>query len=187
MTQIGTDSSPRYGLIKTIYLLLLFVVPYFIISLPGSPQWLYRAIAVSMFFTLITAGTLWYGLSSKTRMILPGGKLNEPQFDNIRPRIEKGIRITVVIMAVFFAAALVLPFMLDLIQLGSQEPTRITATPVDRSVPLFGVWFLEQSVQLSRGEKNYDLYYSWEPLRVGEKYEFFILPRSRLILEFRKL
>jgi hypothetical protein len=188
MSQQGLDNRSYSGIIMAIYFLILFVVPYALILLPGVPQWLCRSIAVSVFLVLLTGGTFWYGLSSKTRMILPGGKLSEPQFSDLRPKMEKRIRIMVVVFGVFLALVLGLPFTMDIIQLAKNgEPMRITATALDKSVPLFGMWFLEQSVRFSRGGKNYHLFYSLQPLRVGEEYEFIVLPRSRLILDFRNL
>jgi|HubBroStandDraft_2_1064218.scaffolds.fasta_scaffold83564_2 hypothetical protein len=171
---------------KAAFFFLLFVFPYWLLSLHTFQQWVSRAIAVSLFLTLMISATFWYGLSSKTRMIMPGGRLSQPQFDDFRPQMEKRIRIFIVLFGVFACIVMGIPFARDLIQLSStREPIRITATTVDKSVPLFGLWFLEQSVRISRPGLEYHLFYSLQPLLVGQKYEFLILPRSRVILEAR--
>jgi hypothetical protein len=182
-------TEPKTGnrSMRILYAVLLFVVPYVVISLPGVPRWLGRTVAASIFIFFMTVATFWFGLSPKSKMIRPGGKLSQPQFDSVRPLIERRIRILVVVFGVFAFFTITLPFTEDLIQLAAgQKPLRITGTTTDKSIPLFGVWFLEQSVRLTRGGKNYSLFYSWEPLRVGKTYEFVVLPRTRLILDFRE-
>jgi hypothetical protein len=169
------------------YVLLLFVVPFIVLSIPGLPHWMGRVIGISIFIFFMTIGSFWYGLSPTTVMIRPGAKLARPEFDSIRPHIERGMRATVIIFAVFFLVVVTRPFTMDLIQLArGGKPVEITARPVAKQVPLFGIWFVEQSVRFVRGDKDYSLFYSSQPLRVGEEYEFIVLPRSRLILDFRE-
>jgi hypothetical protein len=182
-----TSNKSRF-ILKASVFFLLFVFPYWLISLSSPQPWISRAIAVSLFLVLMISATFWYGLSSKTRMIMPGGTLSQPQFDDMRPQMERRIRIFVVLFGVFASIVMGIPFARDLIQLSAtRDPIRITATAVDKSVPLFGLWFLEQSVRISRPGLEYHLFYSLQPLRVGQKYEFLILPRSRVILDARRV
>jgi hypothetical protein len=173
---------------RRLFLFLFLVLPYIIVSLPGVPQWFGRTIATSMFIVLMPAFMLWYGLSPRTKMIGASGKLSQPQYDSVRPTIEKNIRVFFVLVGVVSFVYLTVPFGTDLVRLmGDEKPLNITGAVKDKSVPLFGLWFLNQAVHISQETKvKYNLYYSWKPLRVGETYQFVVLPRSRVILEFRE-
>ena len=81
---------------RNVLLVILIVVPFILVSLPGIPHRLGRTIAVSSLFFLLTAVILWVGLNPKSKIIFPGGKLSQPEFDSVRPRIEKGIRLVIV-------------------------------------------------------------------------------------------
>jgi hypothetical protein len=172
----------------SLFFVLIFVIPFVVLIVPGVPQWLGRTIATSILIFSFTVGVFWYGLSSKTKMIVSPGKLSQPQYDSARPLIERNIRIIVVLFGAFFFYYLTFPFSVDLATLiGGKTPLRISGMVRTKSVPLFGVWFIEQSVMISPETKvKYQLYYSWDPLRVGETYEFLVLPRSRVIIEFHE-
>jgi len=171
-----------------LFRVLIFVIPFVVVSLPGIPQWLGRTIATSVLIFSFTVGVFWYGLSSKTKMILPSGKLSQPQYDSVRPVIERNIRVLVLLFGAVFFYYLTFPLSIDLAHLiGGETPLKITGIVKGRSVPLFGLWFVEQSVRVFPDTKvKYQLYYSWKPLRVRETYEFVVLPRSRVILEFHE-
>lgn len=119
-------------------------------------------------------------------MIRPGGKLAQPQYADVRPKIERNIRIVVLAFGVFFFFILTLPFSEDLIQLAAtQKLLRITEVVRSghsgyRSGPRL-------SVSLSGSQKDYTLYYPTKTLNVGDNYEFVVLPRSRVILDYREL
>jgi hypothetical protein len=121
-------------------------------------------------------------------MILPSGKLSQPQYDSVRPTIERNIRVLVVLFGAFFSYYITFPFSIDFARLvGGETPLKMTGIVRGRSVPLLGLWFVEQSVRIFPETKaKYYLYYSWRPLRVGETYEFVVLPHSRVIIEFHE-
>jgi hypothetical protein len=168
-----------------IFLALIFVIPCVIVSVPRIPPPSARIIATSIFVFSCTVGIFWYGLSSKTKMILASGKLSRPEYDDVRPKIEKNIRILVGLFGAFFCYYITVPFSIDLARLVAGEtPLRITGIVRSRSVRLFGLW---QSVRIApEARAKYYLYYSWRPLRVGEEYELFVLPHSRVIVEFHE-
>ncbi len=70
---------------------------------------------------------------------------------------------------------------------GDEKPISIVGVIKNKSVPLFGLWFLKQGIQLSYGARSYTLLYSWTPIRFDRSYEFVVLPRSRMILDFREI
>src|ERR1700720_1285131 len=110
-----------------LFRILIFVIPFVVVSLPGVPQWLGRTIATSILIFSFTVGVFWYGLSSKTKMILPSGKLSQPHYDGVRPTIERNIRILVVLFGTFFSYYLTLPFSVDIARLiGGETPLKIT-------------------------------------------------------------
>ncbi len=173
---------------KILFFLALFLVPYLLVSLPGVPRWVGRTIGAGILIFLMTGATFWFGFSPKSAIIRPGSKLSQPQFDRVRPDVEHGIRILAVGFGFFLLIYVTFPFASDLARLATgQRPLRIIETAQYKSVPPFGVWFLEQSVRFSRDGKSYRLFYSWEPLHVGDQYEFVVLPRSRFILDFRRI
>jgi hypothetical protein len=95
----------------------VLVIPFVIVSLPGLPQWLGRTIATSILLFSFTVGVFWYGLSPRTKMILPSGKFSQPQYDSLRPSIERNIRVLVVLFGVFIFYYLTFPFSMDLARL----------------------------------------------------------------------
>jgi hypothetical protein len=169
---------------RGIAIFLLFILPFAVVSLPGIPTAAGRLVAVS---SLLFAGPvifLWYGVNPKSKIIGERAKLSE----KARPHVERIARVLIVAFAVFFVYVLTVPFATDLFYYakGKEKPITIVGVIKDKSVPLFGLWFLKQGVRLSYGAKSYALLYSWTPIRFDRSYEFVILPRSRMILDFRE-
>jgi hypothetical protein len=166
---------------------LVFVLPVVIVSLPGIPVWLSRSIAVSTFIFFTTVGIFWFGLSPKSKMIM-GGSLAESRYDRVRPKIDLGIRGVVVAFGVLFFVYKTLPLGKDIFHLATGEkPTKLTATVAYRTSSMGAVLLGERSVRFARDTTSYYLFYSWtSPLYIGESYEFLVLPRSRMILDFRR-
>jgi len=172
----------------SIAIFFLLVFPFIVVSIPGVPTPMGRAVAVSCFVCLLPLAVIWYGISPKVKMIRASGKLSEPRFDKVRPYIETSIRALIVACGLFFSYAVTVPIGLDLFRfMAGEKPTRVIGVTTDKSVSLGGLWFLKQSVQLGSGRTTYYLFYSWEPLQVGQSYEFLLLPRSKVILEFHKI
>jgi len=117
-------------------------------------------------------------------MIRPGGTLLQPQFDRVRQRIEWAIRFVVLAFGVFFFFVLTFPLGKDLLLLTvGQKPLRITRTlEYGRSGGRAGNPV--ENIGLSDDVKEYQLYYPTKALRVGHKYEFVVLPNSRIILDY---
>ena len=177
--------------VKYIYWMIamffVFVLPLVVVNVDAFPAWQGRAIAVSSLLFFFTVAIFWYGLNPNTKMIRGGG-LAEPRFDKIRPRIELGIRAAVVLFGVFFAVFNTFPLAADLVHLAKGEPpVRRAATVQSRTSALGGVLLGQSSVRLADPGQSFYIFYNWsKPLRVGESYEFVILPRSRMILDFRE-
>jgi len=165
--------------IRWLVVIAILLGPYLFLQSPGVPQALGRTIAVSIWAFCAPAAILWFGL--KSQMIRPGGKLYQPQFDDVRPKIERNLRILVMAFGVFYFFILTLPFAEDLIQLGnSQKLLRITEEVKYRRSGRGPM----QSIGLSYRDKSYYLFYGTKLLKVGSAYEFVILPRSRMILDY---
>jgi hypothetical protein len=163
--------------------LSIFIAPYLVLRLPGVPQTLGRTIAVSILLIGGPVAIFWFGL--KSQISRPGAKLYQPQFDSVRPRIEWAIRILVLPFGAFFLFVLTLPLGEDLFLLAvGQKPLRITKrvkyTRSDRPGNP------RESIGLSDEDKSYQLYYPTKALRLGDTYEFVVLPRSRMILDYRE-
>jgi hypothetical protein len=170
---------------KKILLVCLFIVPYLVIALPGIPRWCERLIAVSLFLIVTTALVFWVGIDPKLRIIPATARIRGPEFDGIRPKIELGVRLLLLGFGIFVLLFTTWPLLQDLAHLSfGERPTQITRAPESRSVPLFGAWFVVQFVTFSPNERSYSLWYSLEPLQIGESYELVVLPRSRMILDF---
>ena len=127
---------------------------------------------------------LWFGL--KSRMIRPGGKHYQPRFNAVRPDIERNIRIIVMAFVAFFVYFESVPFAQDLIGFRTSDgPLRITKEVKYIERGGYHNW-VEESVGFSDGGKSYYLWYPSKSLRVGGKYELSVLPRSRMILDYRE-
>jgi hypothetical protein len=171
-----------------IYLFLaVFVLPYVLVSLPHIPLWLGHTAATSVLVFVGTAAILWVGLSRHSKFIRTSGKLSEPQYADSLPKIEKGIRLMVLGMALLICFTTTFPLASDLGRLAiGNEPARITGLVAYRTVPFMGIVVMAQSIRFSRKSGSYYSLYSLKPIRVGTSYEFVVLPRSRFIVDFRK-
>jgi hypothetical protein len=102
-------------------------------------------------------------------MTRPGRKLNESRFDVVRPYIEIALHALVVWAGFLFVLLVAVPLAADLVQLERGG----------------GLLLGERSVQFVRGGESYYLFYCWRAsLHAGQTYEFTVLPRSRMILDF---
>jgi hypothetical protein len=173
--------------VRNIFLALVFLIPCLLVSLPGMPPWLARAIAVSV---LVLGGTSFFflaGLVPKLKLVSVGPKLLRPEFDAIRPKLERNLRLFVLALGAFMFFFVTLPVTEDIIHLcAGEKPVQIFETPRSTST-LFGAWFLVQFVRFSSAEGNNILLYSVNRVRAGRKYEFLVLPRSHLIMDFHEL
>ena|SRR5438874_9537980 len=168
-----------------ITIFLLFVFPFAVVSLPGIPPSPARLLAVSSFVFAVPGIILWLGLNPKAKIIGDRARLS----DNARPHVERVARVLLVAFSVFFFYEMTVPFAIDVFHhaKGDEKPISIVGVIKDKSVPLFGLWFLKQGVQLSCGAKSYTLLYSWTSIRFDRSYEFVILPRSTMILDAREI
>ena len=167
-------------MVRFLVFLLVILAPYIALSLPGVPQASGRTVFVAVFLVGAPVATLWFGF--KSQMIRPGAKLYQPQFASVRPQIERKIRILVFAFAAFFIYLLTLPFTEDLVRWArGREPMRIIQEVTHESAGFRSPWL---SVGLSHGARNYYLFYGTKPLQLGHRYEFVVLPQSRLILDY---
>jgi hypothetical protein len=135
---------------------VIFLAPYLILSSSRVPQELGRGIIVSIWLFCFPVAISWFAL--KSQMIRPGGKLYQPRFDDVRPTIERNIRILVMAFGVFFVYFATLPFARDLIQLASGEaPLQITSQVKLQESGYRNL--VEKTIGLSQGGKNYYLWY----------------------------
>jgi len=163
--------------------LSILIGPYLLLRLPGAPQASSRGTIVSVL--LISAPVAILRFALKSQMIRPGGNLDQPKFDTVRPKIEMGLRALVVVFGVFFFWGLTLPVAEDLVLLSAgQNLFRITKTVKYMRSGRPGN--PRESIGLSDEDEPYQLYYPTKALRVGDTYEFVVLPRSRMILDYRQ-
>ena len=185
---MGGRTNPVIKSTRLYLFLAVFVLPYVLLILPGIPRWLGRTVAVMLFVVLLSVCIFWFGVSPKSKIIRASGKLSQPQYDKVRPKIELGIRVATVFLGVLFCFTATFPLALDLAHLAvGRKPTLFIGTVVDRSTPFMDVLLLAGSVRLSRVGPSYYLLYSRAQPHLGESYEFLVLPRSRFIVDFRSL
>jgi hypothetical protein len=186
-TTRAVDSQNKGRTYYRVAALFFFIFPVMMVSFPGIPIWLGRAAAVSIFFFFMTVAIFWFGLSPKSKMI-QGGPLTEPRFEKTRRKIDLGIRSAVIAFGLIFLFYKTLPLASDLFHLSiGEKPAKFTARVAYETSSLGGVFFGERSVRFARDGMSYTVFYSWtSPLRVGTSYEFIVLPRSRLILDFHE-
>lgn len=166
----------------------VYVLPLAAVSSGVAPVWLGRAIAVSSFTFFVTAAAFWSGLNPNVRMI-KGGRYAQPDFAKFRRRTEIELRIVVVLFGILYAYYAALPLASDLIQLSfGERPAVFTDKISYRSTALFGVVLGENSVRFASQKGSYYLFYNWtKPLKMGQSYDFVVLPRSRTILDFHEV
>ena len=168
---------------------VILVLPYFLIYAPGVSPCLGRAVAISIPILFLTVGVFWYGINPRAVFIRPTGRLSEPKFGGLRPRIEVGIRIAVIAFGLAVAFGVTIPFLVDIVTFArGYEPHKVTAVVEHQTRPLMVTSYLMQSVELSGNgaREYYHLLYSTVPLEVGKTYQFTVLPRSHMILDVRQ-
>jgi hypothetical protein len=94
----------------------------------------------------------------------------------------------VVLFGVLFLVYKAGPLTSDLVHLAAGEKARLVqATVIYRTSSLGGVLLGERYVRFAPNGPSYYLFYSWtSSIYIGKAYEFTVLPRSRMILEFRE-
>lgn len=170
---------------RVVGVVILFVLfaPFVILLSPVVPQTLVRVIVVSLWAFAIPVAIVWFG--TKSQMIRKGGKLYQPQYDDVRPHIERNIRFAVIAFGIFYFFVLSLPFAKDLILVVADHKLSRTTAAVTyvRRAPRT----VSLDVGLSGSNKNYYLWYPSKALRVGATYEFVFLPQSGVILDYGEL
>jgi hypothetical protein len=188
--QVGREMPSKT--VRIVYLVMIFIVPYLLIYVSGLPHWVGRLIGISIFVVLLTVGIFAYSLSPNVKMILAGGKLSLPEYAQVRPKVEKAIRVLGVAFGLFFTIYVSIPFAVDMGSvLASNAPVVITGQVRLSSSPLLGMVFLKQSVFLqgpaASSRLSYSLLYSLSPIHPGRKYQLQVLPRSRIIVDYAEL
>ncbi len=174
---------------RTIFLLMVFVVPYLVIYISGLPHWVGRLMADLIFVLTLTLGIFLYSLSSKMRMILEGGKLSRPEYARVRPKIERAIRIAGVAFGLFFTFYVTAPFVGDFGSvLASKAPLKISSQV--RAGSGLMVFFRQSVYPVDPGVRSntpYRLLYSLNPIQSGRRYELSVLPKSRMVVDYVEL
>ena len=151
-------------------LLALFVGPNVLVYFPGMPRRLGRAIAVPLFFVSVTSGLFWFALDPNIK------------FANTESEIDLVFHLIAVALGIWVCIAILLPLAADIktIVVG-EKPTRFRRVVSDIRAIKGGLVSL---VRFSEGEPSYYLYFPIMQPEVGHCYEFEVLPRSRVILDF---
>lgn len=127
------------------------------------------------------------GLAPSLKLVSVGPKLRRPEFDDIRPRMERNLRLFVLVIGVFVFFAITLRLVEDVGHLCvGEKPAQVTAAPQSVST-IFGAWYLVQFVNLGQGKRMATLLYSSKLLQKGRNYEFVVLPRSQILLAFHEI
>ena len=178
----------KKGVALTI-VLLGAVLPHLVISLTGFRAYVTRPIVMSLLFTGFSITLSWWGLDPQSRMLTRVGAFeafDEPRYRATRPRIRLIPRAIFLGVGIFSFVYLALLFVIDSIRIArGEKPTPVVGTLVKNSSDAFGAWYFNQSLVLSSGPNEYELWYSLKPLRVGETYQLYVLQNSNLALDFR--
>jgi len=132
-----------------------------------------------------------YALSPKSKFILKGGKLNNPEFKNQKKHIELFLRGAISLFTLSLIFFFVLPFGADILWIsrGVEQPVRLSGKVVQNTTT-FGAWFISQRLKISGESTNDDYYtllYSLNHLSKDQKYDFILLKRSKLVLAVNSL
>jgi hypothetical protein len=152
-------------------ILALFIMPYVLIYFPGVPRRISRLVAVSAWLLLVTSGVLWFGFNLDLKIV---------ETDS---RVDLVFHVLAVAFGIWVFTALVVPLATDIREVATgKELTRFRRVVSDERAPSRAPICL---VRFSPGESRY---YLWFPIIIpeaGHSYEFEVLPKSRLILDFR--
>src|SRR5204863_6745768 len=118
-------------------------------------------------------------------------KLNRPEFARAKTVVEIVSRVLVLSFGIFFATYITAPFVVDVVQFFQSGTIETVRGDITTTHSYFGAWFLQQSVfvHVARepGQKSYTLLYSLHQLRPGDSYELSTLPRSGVVIDYRRI
>lgn len=155
--------------------------PYLFLASPNTPQASGRTLVLATWAFAVPIAILWFGL--KGQMLRPGAKLYQAKYDESRPTIVRGIRLVVLGFGVFYLLVLSLPIGEDLTRAAATHAfLRVRASVVN--VGGSSYHSVSLTVTLSDDSKGYSLFYPIKPLKIGQSYEFVLLPHSRMILDY---
>ena len=156
----------------TVYFgLALFLMPYVLTYFPGLPRRFGRVIALSFMALAATAVAFWFGCNLDLHVIKTNSNL------------DVIIHIISISFGIWLCVVMLYPLAIDVERLIiNKESTRFRRIVSDRRVPNRAPICL---VRFSGGGPSYYLWFAVGLPEVGQVYNFEVLPKSRVILDFR--
>lgn len=150
------------------------------------PEWVARLVAITGSFLIFSFLLCFYCFNPKTNFSWTEPKLGHEKAWQIKEWI---LRIIVIVFAVSLLKFLVLPEIWDcfqVVQKGRPQLLELQGT-VQRNHFTLGAYFLGQNL-IVVDDKNREyilsLYFSQQFARIGVRYKFLIMPKSKIILEW---
>ena len=176
---------------------------------PGTNSWQIRLICILLLLPLTTA-TVYFTLLNIGEDRIQGKigeaiqkhheivkkaflkllHLKESQKTTTHLQTLKRIyRVGIMIAALLFTVGISVPFEWSGLKALSGETLKSVSGQITDNNLTFGTWFLAQSISMGNKENQQDFYYflGSEPIRVGQQYNFLMLPGYPIILQHTKI
>ena len=182
--------NERVTKILRIMLIITFlIIPYSTIQILSIFQyeWLGRIIALISLYFFVMPLFAWYLFDTRTKVFSDWGKIHKVCKKKTVDIVEYIFRGLLLLVPIYIVIFMIPWFTLDLKTVYSKGEVEVIEGEVtDVSTPFLGLWFLRQGVEVGDSQR-YQLVFSIKGIKVGEVYEFKILPESKEILEAKRI
>lgn len=169
------------------------VLPFLIIGLANNldQEIIGRLIATAILMLIFPALLFLYVFNPKIKIIKEGYKIDRKYGAKTKKKIELLFKGAAFFFMLFFVISSTVPFTLDVIDVckSNQNIVETSGEITYTRSPLFGLWFLSQTIRLDNSKKandNMTLLYSFHGLKENMAYTFEVLPRSGFILKAKQ-
>ena len=165
------------------FILLISISAIFIIIINKSDFWIGRAILSLAFILALNIFIFWLSISKKSNLIEQKSKLSLDKYNKIRPRVEQILRVFFFLLGVGIFFNFTRDITVDLYDVATKDgPSEIESTVTDVTIPIFGLWFINQTITLKHSKENYYVLFSLHHIKEKREYKFKILKKSRIII-----
>jgi len=179
----------RKFILAAIPVVLLFI-PLICLQIFRSNQWIGRLIALSILLPFAIFALAWFVFDPTCKFLSPKTKLSKAN-ERVKKIWALICRLFLLGIMLILLIGVVVPFEADIVSLIAGKELVVVSgetTSIIVPFPLLELISQEVTIDPNGHKESYHFYLSFQPrLNIESKYEFIILPRSKIILEAKKL
>lgn len=164
-------------------LFILIPLPYCVVYFSGLPIWIGRTVAIGIVIGFATIGSFWFASNLILKHARPDGK--PCRLGDKRPKMQGEVVIGFLafLFGVFASYHWTIPYVQDVYELVRRGSPAVVNSRGQNLKGTRRSGVIRKPVRLIYDGQTYSLMFSLEPkLTPSNNYEFWILPRSKMIL-----